>query len=240
MPDPSLSPYLLLTNDDGWNAPGLEALRSCVQNLGPCRVVAPAEPSSGCGHKVTTHQSIGFRIHDPHTTVVKGTPADCVRLGLEHFAPGPAWILSGINRGGNLGTDVYQSGTVAAVREGAIRGYRGIALSQYLAPGKRLDWTITARFAFLAVMRLLREPWEPGTYWNVNLPHLGPDDPEPNLVFCKLDPSPLPVHYRLEGSEALYSGDYQGRARIPGRDVDICFAGQIAITRLAVAADGNS
>lgn len=81
---------------------------------------------------------------------------------------------------------------------------------------------------------LLDRPWTPGTFWNVNLPHPEPGGPEPRIVDCPLDPSPLPLKYKLEGNQAHYSGDYQGRARRPGSDVDVCFGGNIAITLLTL------
>lgn len=228
----------LLTNDDGWDAPGLEALALAVAGLGTHRVVAPDGPYSGCGHQVATDRPIAITPKNSTLTVVGGSPADCVRLALDHLVPAPSWILAGINRGGNLGTDVYHSGTVAAVREGAIRGIPGIALSQYVARGKAVDWASSARLARRVLARLLDSPPPPGTFWNVNLPHLDPDAADPELVFCGLDPSPLPVRYRIEDGLAHYEGDYQGRPREPGLDVDVCFGGKISATRISLLETG--
>ena len=139
---------VLLTNDDGWDAPGLEALRQAAQGLADYRVIAPELPQSGCGHRVTTHGPILFRRPTADHVAVTGTPVDCVRLALYHLAPDVDWVLSGINPGGNLGTDVHHSGTVAAVREGAIRGIPGIAVSHYIARGRAIDWSRAARLAF--------------------------------------------------------------------------------------------
>jgi 5'-nucleotidase len=227
-----VEPNLLLTNDDGCDAPGLEALREAVAGLGHCRVIAPMSPLSGCGHRVTTHGTITVTRFGPDQLAVVGTPADCVRLALHHLAPDVNCVLAGINAGGNLGTDVYHSGTVAAVREAAVRGLPGIALSHYLARGRAVDWSRAARWAHAVVRRLLAQPAEPGTFWNVNFPHLRPEDPDPDVVFCPLDPSPLPLDYRVEGDQAVYAGDYQTRVRLPGSDVDVSFGGQIAVTLL--------
>jgi len=221
---------LLLTNDDGWDAPGLAALWQAAEGLGRCRLVAPIGPLSGCGHRVTTHGPIAITRLGEDRVAVAGTPADCVRLALDHLAPDVDWILSGINAGGNLGADVYHSGTVAAAREGVLHGVPGIALSHYIARGRVIDWPRAARWAASVLRRLLPLPWEPGTFWNVNLPHLTPADPEPDLIFCPLDPSPLPLSYRVEGGQAFYSGDYHSRARRPHSDVDVCFSGRIAVT----------
>ncbi len=221
---------LLLTNDDGIDAPGLGALREAAEGLGRCVIVAPDGPFSGCGHKVTTHEPIVVSPRGEGRYAVRGTPADCVRLALHHLAPGLSWVLAGINAGGNLGTDVHHSGTVAAVREAVIHGRPGIALSQYIARGRPIDWARAARWAHDVLADLLERPWEPGTFWNVNLPHPEPGGPDPELVSCPLDPSPLPLSYRVEGDAVRYTGDYQKRARRPSSDVDVCFGGRIAVS----------
>ena len=84
-----------------------------------------------------------------------------------------------------------------------------------------------------ALTDLLARPIEPGLFYNVNLPHLAADAPEPDLVFCPLDPHPLPLSYRHEeNSHHFYDGDYQARARNSGTDVDTCFTGRIAVTAM--------
>jgi 5'-nucleotidase len=223
---------LVLTNDDGVDAPGLGAMARAAQGLGRRRVIAPQGAVSGCGHQVTTHAPIRVTTREPDCFVVAGTPVDCVRLAVHGLAPNLDWVLSGINAGGNLGTDVYHSGTVAAAREAAILGRRGIAVSHFIVRGRPIDWTWAAVQAGRVLRELLARPSEPGTYWNVNLPHPAPGDPEPEIVFCPLYPSPLPVDYRVEGDLATYSGEYQSRARQPGRDVAVCFGGHIAVTLL--------
>jgi 5'-nucleotidase len=225
---------LLLTNDDGWNAPGIEALRQAALGLGDCHVIAPAEPLSGCSHRVTTHGPIRVTRPTVDHIAVAGTPADCVRLALHHLAPGLSWVLAGVNSGGNLGTDVHYSGTVAAVREGVINGVPGIAVSHYIARGRLIDWSRAARWAREVLVCLMARPWEPGTFWNVNLPHLRPEDPEPEIVFCPLDSSPLPLSYQVEEGQAVYAGDYQTRVRRVHSDVDVCFGGRIAVTLVRV------
>jgi 5'-nucleotidase len=126
---------LLLTNDDGIDAPGIAALAEAVEGLGVRKVVAPFGPYSGCGHVVTTHKPLVVTTRPDGRHAVEGTPADCVRLALHHLEPAFDWVVSGINAGGNLGTDVHHSGTVAAVREAVIHGRPGIAVSQYMARG---------------------------------------------------------------------------------------------------------
>lgn len=171
---------------------------------------------------------------------VTGTPADCVRLALYQLAPRPRWIFSGINAGANLGADVHHSGTVAAVREGVLHGTRGIALSHYIARGRAIDWAQAARWARDILRQLVALPCEAGTFWNVNFPHPEPGGPDPDVVFCPLDPSPLPLCYRVEDGGFVYAGDYQKRARQPGSDVDVCFGDRIAVTLIRVVASPGS
>lgn len=230
------TPTLLLTNDDGVDAPGLAALYAAAEGLGARRVVAPCGPYSGCGHVVTTHKTVVIARRGEDRYAVEGTPADCVRMAIHHLVPGLSWVLSGINAGGNLGTDTHHSGTVAAVREAAIHGKPGIAVSHYIARGRAVDWGRAARWARAVIADLIARPWEPNTFWNVNLPHPGPEAADPAVVFCPLDPSPLPLDYRLEpgGLVAHYTGDYQARARVAGSDVDVCFGGRIAVTLVRI------
>ena len=221
---------LLLTNDDGILAPGLEALTTAASQLGETVVVAPAEALSGCSHRVTTNGPLCVERRGPGRYAVSGTPADCVRVGLHRLATDAAWVLSGINAGGNLGADVWHSGTVAAVREAVLHGWPGVALSHYHRRGCALDWRRAGAWVVPLLRDLLARPWRPGTFWNVNLPDPDEAVPEPEVVFCPLDPSPLPLSYR-EGAEGLhYDGDYHRRRRVAGADVDVCFGGRIAVT----------
>jgi 5'-nucleotidase len=215
---------LLLTNDDGIDADGLQALLAAARPFGDPVVVAPAEPQSGCSHTTSSKVRVEHRGEDRFA--VHGTPADCTRIGLLTLAPDAKWVLSGINHGGNLGADVYYSGTVAAVREAVLHGWPGIAVSHYRKKGLDYDWPRASRLA-----ELLARPIEPGVFWSVNLPHLIPDDPDPEIIDCPLDPHPLPLSYRHEEGTHYYDGDYHGRKRVPGGDVDVCFGGRIAVTK---------
>src|SRR5207249_146420 len=137
----------LLTNDDGIDAEGLAALRAAAEAIGRSLVVAPSACHSGGGHQVTTHGPIRVCRRDEQCFVIEGTPADCVRVGLDRLAPETNWVLSGINHGGNLGADLYMSGTAAAVREGVLHGKPGIAVSHYHRKGiDPLDWPRAARW----------------------------------------------------------------------------------------------
>ncbi|HEV3204986.1 MAG TPA: 5'/3'-nucleotidase SurE [Gemmataceae bacterium] len=223
---------LLVTNDDGIDAPGLKALLSAAQQLGEPVVVAPVDAQSGCSHRVTTDGLIRIERRLSLGFAVGGTPADCVRVALHHCVPDTAWVLAGINAGGNLGADVYHSGTVAAVREAVLHGRPGIALSQYRKKGLPFDWERATNWAIPLLQDLLHRPWTPGTFWNINLPHLEPGAGEPEVVFCRLDPMPLPLGFREEAEGFHYESNYHERRREKGADVDVCFSGNIAVTEM--------
>lgn len=221
---------ILLTNDDGIDAPGLEALSRAVAQVAAPQVIAPEEVWSCKGHAITTDRELTWEPRGDGRVAVRGTPADCVRLGLFHLAPDVSWVVSGINAGGNLGADIHHSGTVAAAREAVLHGRPAVAFSHYIRRDLPLDWATAASWASRVLVELLARDWEPGTLWNVNLPHLPPDAPEPEVVYCPVDPSPLPVEFVVVGSKARYAGNYHGRKRLSGSDVDTCFSGRISVS----------
>jgi 5'-nucleotidase len=138
---------ILVTNDDGWDAPGLAALKAVAAQLGQVFVLAPKDPHSYAGHRVTIDSPLVLAETGTRQFTLTGTPADCVRLAVSTLFPDIDWVLAGINRGGNLGADIFTSGTVAAVREGALLGRPGIAVSQFIRKGVALDWTRSGELA---------------------------------------------------------------------------------------------
>ena len=124
-------------------------------------------------------------------------------------------MLAGVNHGGNLGADVHHSGTVAAVREAALHGIPGIAVSQYHKRGQEIDWARAVRWLRPILRDLITRPWTPGTFWNINLPHLAPEAADPRIVVCPLDTSPLPVTFREQDGLFHYSGNYHERRVAP-------------------------
>jgi 5'-nucleotidase len=224
---------ILLTNDDGIDAPGIEALAEAARVLGGETVIAaPAEPHSGCGHRVTTGRPIlvddaglgRFRVH--------GTPADCVRIALARLVPDANVVLSGINEGGNLGADIHHSGTVAAAREAALHGRRAVAASHYHRRGSAIDWPRAAAWLEHVLAVLQGRSLDAGEFWNVNLPDRGPSEGLPAVVDCVVDPSPFALDYVLSDGGWHYGGNYHERPRIPNGDVATCFTGHIAVSRL--------
>ncbi len=223
----------LLTNDDGIDAPGLHALRQATGGRGV--IVAPLQHHSGCSHQVTTQRPLQVEQRSPTQFAVDGTPVDCVRMAVNQLYPKLEFVLSGINAGGNLGADVHISGTVAAVREAALHRIPGVAISHYIRQRRPIDWERATAFATQVIDKLLQHPLEPGSFWNVNLPHLEADEPDPAIVFCPLCTQPLPAIYEsLESGLWKYAGEYSKRARDLGSDVDVCFSGNIAVTQIRV------
>jgi 5'-nucleotidase len=222
---------LLISNDDGIDAPGLAALLQAAQTIGEPVVVAPAGPQSGVSHAVTAHIPLRIEVRGDNRFAVHGTPADCTRIGLLKLVPDAEWVLSGINHGGNLGADVHYSGTVAAVREAVLHGWPGVAISHYRREKQEFDWDRAASWVARVLPLLIVRRVEPGLFYNVNLPHLGHSEADPEIVFCPLDPHPLPLSYRHEEDGGLlYDGVYSSRERTRGADVDVCFGGKIAVT----------
>ena len=236
--------HFLLTNDDGIHAPGIKALQEAVAMLPDARitVVAPATEQSMCGHRVTTHGPLHVEELASDRFAVQGTPADCVRIALFGLGLQPDFVLSGINQGGNLGQDIVISGTMAAAREAAYHGLRAAGFSHYMIKGLPVDWVRTARWAAELLPRLIGDSLSDGEFWNVNFPHLPPENqalPEAhstvparsplNVEFAKAEPQDTP-HL----TEYLYTASYAGRPQDEGSDVQACFSGAVSISRLRI------
>lgn len=224
----------LLTNDDGYDAPGLAMLRQQVVGEDSV-VVAPHDAQSGCSHRVTMYGH-SHEVHEKENDVyaVTGTTADCIRLGVSTLADDVDWVLSGINQGGNVGHDIYLSGTVAGAREAAFMGLPAIAFSQLFGTGAELNWERAGRWTKQVLDDLLALEHEPGTFWNVNFPVLNADAPEPIMTHCDPCTEALPVRYTIDGNRYTYAGVYGDRDRMRGKDVDVCFSGNIAISKIRI------
>ena len=172
---------ILLTNDDGINARGLDLLETIAQAFSDdIWVVAPTEEQSGAGHSLTLTQPVRLRRHDNRRFSVTGTPTDAVMLALAHIMKDspPDLILSGINRGANLAEDVTYSGTVSAAMEGALAGVPSIALSQSYSRegmGDTVPFAAAEAWAEKVLKPLVDFEPAPGTLINVNFPALPPE-----------------------------------------------------------------
>ncbi len=166
---------ILLTNDDGIFAPGLAVLEKIARTFSDdVWICAPAEEQSGAGHSLTLGRPVRLRQHDERRFSVSGTPTDAVMMALRKVMPGkPDLILSGVNRGANLGDDVTYSGTVSAAIEGALAGIRSIALSQVYAKegmGDTVPFAAAEAWGAKVIAPLLGLPFAERTLVNVNFP----------------------------------------------------------------------
>lgn len=166
---------ILLTNDDGYSAPGLFVLEKIAAALSDdIWVCAPHEEQSGAGHSLTLTRPVRLRQHAEKRFSVTGTPSDAVAMALKKVLPGPPdLILSGVNRGANLGDDVTYSGTVSAALEGALAGVRSIALSQVYARegmGDSVPFDAAEGWGERVLRPLIDRPFAERTLINVNFP----------------------------------------------------------------------
>ena len=171
---------ILLTNDDGIHAPGLEVLERIAARLSDdVWIVAPTEEQSGAGHSLTLTRPVRLRRHDARRFSVTGTPTDAVTMALRKVLDAPPdLILSGVNRGANLGDDVTYSGTVSAAFEGALAGIRSIALSQVYSQegmGEAVPFEAAEFWGEQVLRPLLDTPFAERTLVNVNFPPLSAD-----------------------------------------------------------------
>ena len=172
---------ILVTNDDGIHAPGLEVLeRIAAQLSDDVWTVAPETDQSGVSHSLSLSDPLRLREAAPRRFAVKGTPTDCVIMGVRHILRDrkPDLVLSGVNRGQNVAEDVSYSGTVAGAIEGTILGVPSIALSQAYGPGGRnqVKWACAEHHAPAVVRGILGEGIPAGSLVNVNFPDCAPEE----------------------------------------------------------------
>lgn len=165
---------VLISNDDGINAPGLKVLERAVRGLAKeVIVVAPETENSGAGHALTLQRPLRIRNISKNRYAVDGTPTDCVLLAINELLGGepPDLVLSGVNRGGNIGDDVTYSGTVAVAMEATILGAPAIAFSQDLADGAtHVHWPTAEHWIPKILKRLKGQEIPISTLINVNFP----------------------------------------------------------------------
>src|SRR5262247_640772 len=169
---------ILVTNDDGINAPGLKVLVQVAKSLTKdVWVVAPEIEQSGAAHSLTLRRPLQVRKLSSRTFAVDGTPTDCVLVAVNKLIPDrrPDLVLSGVNRGANLGEDVTYSGTIAAAMEATLLNVPAIALSQ-LREGTVIKWTTAEQFAADVIRKLTSVEWPRGVLMNVNFPIVPPDE----------------------------------------------------------------
>lgn len=241
---------IVITNDDGVEAPGLVALRNAAAALGKPLVVAPALPQSSTSHAISGEVAVHRRQDDRlgEHFAVNGYPADAVRIALAELAPQPPrLVLSGINEGANIGPEVYYSGTVAAAREAALRGITAIALSILRLPGSVIDWQRTADTTRQVLEAIRPDTLPPATLLNINLPATLPDRPADAIRWVRTSLSLPALRYTRSGGQRnpdgdetcqddpvtfVYSSTYTERPVEPDTDVHAVLAGLIAVAAL--------
>ena len=160
---------ILLTNDDGIDSPGLKALLQAVNDIAQCTVVAPDRDNSAVSHALTMNRPLKVEKRSKEIFSVDGTPADCVALSLKKiFRSPPHLLISGINNGPNLGSDIFYSGTVSAAIEGTMYGIPSIAIST--GGEQPLNYRAAALIAGLLARKILEQSLPENILLNVNVP----------------------------------------------------------------------
>ena len=238
--------HILLSNDDGVEAPGLTALYRAMDSKHRITVVAPDGERSSCGHSVHLNDDIAVckRRVEPFGDVfaVAGTPADCVRLAIAELAGESIdWVFSGINLGANVSVvDAHCSGTLAAAREAAFTGIRAAAFSQMFRKGQPVDWARSTKIVADLVQRLTSQEISDGTFWSCNLPALAAGQAGRGVQVLPLSPDHIPLVFERRAGDSdsantyRYAGYYEGRASRPGCDVAAVFDGYVVLTPLRV------
>ena len=230
---------ILIANDDGYLAPGLQALVQACQGLGEIDVVAPEQNASGTSNSLTLSRPLSAFVAANGFRYLNGTPSDCVHIALTGLlAQRPDLVLSGINNGANMGDDTLYSGTVAAAMEGYLFGIRAIAFSLVDKGWEHLD--AAARLARAVVERALREPPGAPAPWllNVNIPNR-PDVDRAPLVVTRLGrrhaSEPVIVQQSPRGDPIYWIGP-AGDAREAGAGTDFhaTAEGKVSLTPLQV------
>ncbi len=231
---------ILLTNDDGINAPGMKVLQRIARALSDdVWVVAPEGEHSGASHSLTLTAPLRLRKISAKKFAVEGTPTDCVMMAMNQVMADnpPALLLSGVNRGANMGEDVTYSGTIAAAMEGTLVGVPSIALSQSFANRRIVHWPTAENHAGDIIRRLVAIGWPKDVLMNVNFPDVLPGDVQGVEVVRqgRRDFTALNIEQRIDARERPYYWigfrPIQGTPKA-GTDLRATEDGRIAITPL--------
>ena len=226
-------PHIVVTNDDGIFAPGLRALVKGLEGLGTISVVAPSRERSAAAQSLTLRQPIYCDQVAEREWSIEGTPADAMIIALHTlFKEPPDLVISGINRGGNLGENVYYSGTVGAAMEAAINHVPAVAIS-VAHRGKEFEFEPAARFARRLAPVMLKEGLPPGILLNVNVPMPWNGDVRITRQSSKISRNLLQPGQDPRGRKYYWLHEQEVKEGI-GADTDYAavFAGAISVTPL--------
>ncbi len=227
---------ILLSNDDGINSKGLTALEHSLKNLGDVWTVAPEHSQSAMGRALTLKRPLKVSQLTARRFMIDGTPSDCVNIALNGLLPEkPAVVVSGINKGPNMGDDISYSGTVAAAFEAAIRGIPAVAVS--LACRDNFHFTPGADFTARVVEKIVQSSLSTDTFLNINIPDTaGKPVSEYRITFqgkCIYD-STITEFIDPRGEKfCSIGGTDVGFKSIPGSDADAIAENVVSITPLS-------
>ena len=234
---------ILITNDDGIEAPGLNVLQKIAACLSDdVWVVAPETDQSGAAHSLTLHEPLRLRKLSERVFAVRGTPTDCVIMGVRYILQNecPALVLSGVNRGANLADDVTYSGTIAGAIEGTMLGIPSIAMSlavNWEDPKQKINWETPLDLGPDLVRKLMQAGWPRDVLLNVNFPDREPSHVQGIQVTeqGRRDPDYLRIEDRMDtrGNPYYWLG-FKSRSLNPakGSDLSAVKAGAISVTPL--------
>jgi len=230
-------PLILLSNDDGVRAPGIQALAEVLSDLGELILAAPDRERSAASHAISLDHPLRVEELSRGIYAIDGTPVDCVYLALHHLVPRkPDLCLSGINNGFNLGSDVFYSGTVGAALEAALRGVPSLAVS--LERRKPQDFSHAAAFARDLVRDILGRGLgaiEPGTFLNVNLPSGPVRGLRATSLGHRIYRDQVAVRQDLRGRNYYWIGGPEEKGPdIPGSDCTAVADGLVSVTAIGL------
>jgi 5'-nucleotidase len=240
----SSRPLFLLSNDDGVNAAGLRAAEDALATLGDVIVAAPDRERSATSHSISLERPLRAEEVRPHVFAIDGTPVDCVYLALLHLCPRkPDLVISGINHGYNLGSDIFYSGTVAAAIEGSLRGVPGIAFSLERRRHKQ-EFEVAASFvrALVAAVLAQKGPALPANgILNVNLPGAAAADYEVTFLGKRVYRDLVDVRQDLRGRSYYWIGGPEADGEdVPGSDMSAIRAGRVSVTPVTLDLSNRS
>lgn len=231
---------VLLTNDDGIEAPGLKLLERIAKTIAQeVWIVAPEQEQSGASHRLSVHVPLRVSAKQTRKFSVCGTPADCVVIAVNELMKEkrPDLILSGINSGENLGNDTVFSGTVGAAMVGLLMGIRSISLSQVSAHSNPARWETAAAMAPQVLHQLANMSWPPDCCFNVNFPDVPPSNELP-ILFTEQGPGVIKAFDVARQSEVNEDAYYSLRIRRghkwnpPAAEAAAVLKGTVSITPL--------
>ncbi|MEC9347800.1 MAG: 5'/3'-nucleotidase SurE [Pseudomonadota bacterium] len=232
---------ILVTNDDGIAAPGLAVLERIARTLSDdVWVVAPEHEQSGAGHSLSLTNPLRLHAHGDRRFAVRGTPTDCVMLGVKEVLDGrPDLILSGVNRGANIAEDVTYSGTIAAAMEGTLLGIPSIALSQVGFADQVIKWQTVEAHAPAIVRQLVDARWPADVLINLNFPDVEPDEVNGIHVVPhgRRDQTDITVDRRVDGRNIPYFWIGMRRQQHmppPGTDIGTIWRAGISVTPISL------